>query len=375
MIFQVINLSNNKTFKLYKEKYNYSILFYPGLNGIELRNIPVEYLNQNFRVNSENIFYTKDELLLTGSFREIIDVSHLLKLDDSLKNEISKAITKIEQSEIIQYDIGKRKFDFKFAYVMGILNVTPDSFSDGGRYSDKVNAVNHALEMIENGVDIIDIGGESTRPGSESVNESDELRRVLPVISEILKRKPDAILSIDTTKANVAKEALKFGVLIVNDISGGTFEPEIFNVVREFNAAIILMHIKGEPKTMQSSPAYSDVVSEVYNYLAIQSESASRHGIKKIIIDPGIGFGKRTEDNLDLIERLQDFKSLGFPIMMGLSRKTFIGNILNLPVEDRDDATNTLNAFSLCNGARIIRTHNVKQAVQTCKLFNSLIKD
>jgi dihydropteroate synthase len=375
LIFQVINLSNNKTFKLYKEKYNYSILFYPGLNGIELRNIPVEYLNQNFRVNSENIFYTKDELLLTGSFREIIDVSHLLKLDDSLKNEISKAITKIEQSEIIQYDIGKRKFDFKFAYVMGILNVTPDSFSDGGRYSDKVNAVNHALEMIENGVDIIDIGGESTRPGSESVNESDELRRVLPVISEILKRKPDAILSIDTTKANVAKEALKFGVLIVNDISGGTFEPEIFNVVREFNAAIILMHIKGEPKTMQSSPAYSDVVSEVYNYLAIQSESASRHGIKKIIIDPGIGFGKRTEDNLDLIERLQDFKSLGFPIMMGLSRKTFIGNILNLPVEDRDDATNTLNAFSLCNGARIIRTHNVKQAVQTCKLFNSLIKD
>ena len=135
------------------------------------------------------------------------------------------------------------------------------------------------------------------------------------------------------------------------------------------------MHIKGKPKTMQSSPVYSDVVSEVYNYLAIQSEIASTHGIEKIIIDPGIGFGKRTEDNLGLIERLDDFKSLGFPIMIGLSRKSFIGNILNLPVEDRDDATNALNSFSLCKGARIIRSHNVKQAVQTCKLFNSMIKE
>ena len=375
MISQVINLSNNKTFKLYKEKYNYSILFYPGLYGIELRNIPVEYLNQNFRVISENIFYTKDELLLTGSIKEIIDVSHLLKFDESLKNEISKAITKIEQSEIIHYDIGKRKIDFKFAYVMGILNVTPDSFSDGGRYIDKNKALNHAIEMIDNGVDIIDIGGESTRPGSEPVSESEELERVIPVISELLKRKPDAILSIDTTKANVAKEALKSGALIVNDISGGTFEPDIFNIVREFNSVIVLMHIKGKPKTMQSSPVYTDVVSEVYNYLALKCEIASRHRIEKIIIDPGIGFGKRIEDNLSLIDRLEDFKSLGFPIMIGLSRKTFIGNILNLSVEDRDDATNALNSFSLCKGARIIRTHNVKHAVQTCKLFNSVIKN
>jgi len=375
LISQVINLSNNKTFKLYKEKYNYSILFYPGLYGIEMRNIPVEYLNQNFRVNSENIFYTKDELLLTGSIKEIIDVSHSLKLDESLKNEISKAITMIEQSEIIQYGIGKRRFDFKFVYVMGILNVTPDSFSDGGRYIDKNKALNHAIEMIDNGVDIIDIGGESTRPGSDTVSESEELSRVIPVIIEILERKPDAILSIDTTKANVAKEALKSGALIVNDISGGTFEPDIFNIVREFNSVIVLMHIKGKPKTMQSSPVYTDVVSEVYNYLAIQCEIASRHRIEKIIIDPGIGFGKRTEDNLSLIDRLEDFKSLGFPIMIGLSRKTFIGNILNLSVEDRDDATNALNSFSLCKGARIIRTHNVKQAVQTCKLFNSVIKN
>lgn len=256
---------------------------------------------------------------------------------------------------------------------MGILNVTLDSFSDGGLFIDKKIAVNYALEMIESGADIIDIGGASTRPGSEPVSESEELKRVIPVIEDILKSNPDAILSIDTTKANVAKEALVTGVLIVNDISGGTFEPNIFEVAGEFKAAMILMHIKGKPKTMQVSPEYSDVVTEVYNYLANQSAIASENGIEKIIVDPGIGFGKKFEHNITLINRLEDFKTLGFPILIGLSRKSFIGNILNLPVEERDDATNSMNMLALCKGVRMIRTHNVKQAVQTCKLFNKII--
>ena len=348
---------------------------YDGLNGVELRNIPLELLNAEFNKKLENIFYKPDSLLLTGSINEILDIISLLKLDESLKTAISKAIQNVEKIENIHYEIGNKKFDFKFAYVMGILNVTPDSFSDSGQFIDEDKAVSHAIEMIENGVDIIDIGGESTRPGSEPVSESEESGRVIPVISEILKRKPDAILSVDTTKANVAKEALKRGVLIVNDISGGTFEPDIFNVVSEFNAAMILMHIKGKPKTMQASSIYTDVVSEVYDYLAVQSGIAYKHGIEKIIIDPGIGFGKRIEDNLTVIERLEDFKSLGYPIMIGLSRKSFIGNILNLPIEDRDDATNSMNSFVISKGAKIIRTHNVKQAVQTCKLFNTLTKN
>jgi dihydropteroate synthase len=375
LISQVINLSNRKSFKLYKEKYNYSILPHHGLYGIELRNIPAEYLVPISDRNSDNIFYSKGELLLTGSMKEIINITQLRKLSESLKVEIFKAIKNIEDNEVIQSEIGKRKFDFKFAHVLGIINVTPDSFSDGGQFIDKDKAVIHALEMIEDGVDIIDVGGESTRPGSEPVSEDDELNRVIPVIIEILKTKPDTIISIDTTKAKVAEEALKSGALIVNDISGGTFDPDIFNVVKEFNAAIILMHIKGKPKTMQSSPVYTDVVSEVYDYLANQSEIASNKGIDKIIVDPGIGFGKRTEDNLTIIERLEDFKSLGFPIMIGLSRKSFIGNILNLPVEDRDDATNAMNSFTISKGARIIRTHNVKLAVQTCKLFNTMINN
>ena len=372
MISHVINLSNEKTYKLYKKKYDFDIILHPGLYCVELRDIPLELSDFELGLESKNIFKTKNGLIITGAVKDIIDSSYSTKLDGAINAEIVKAIKNFKKNEIIHYEIGKRKFDFKFAYVMGILNVTPDSFSDGGQFIDKDKAVIHALEMIENGVDIIDIGGESTRPGSEPVSESDELNRVIPVIKEILKRKPDTVLSVDTTKANVAEEALKIGALFVNDISGGTFEPEIYSVVKEFNAAIILMHIKGKPKTMQSSPVYADVVSEVYGYLAKQTQIASNEGIAKIIVDPGIGFGKRTDDNLTLIERIEDFKSLGFPILIGLSRKSFIGNILNLPIEERDDATNALNLFAICKGARIIRTHNVKQAVQTCKLFNTM---
>ena len=350
-------------------------MLYHGLFGLELRKIPAELPQQQSKRNQENIFYHKDSLLLTGSIKEFLERTKSFNLDELIRNEIIKAIRNFEKCEIVNYDICKRKFDFNYAFVMGILNVTPDSFSDGGQFINKDKAVNHALEMIESGVDIIDIGGESTRPGSEPVSESEELNRVIPVVLEILKSQPDAIISIDTTKAKVAKEALECGAVIVNDISGGTFEPEIFNVVAEFNAAMILMHIKGKPKTMQASPNYADVVSEVYDYLANQSEIASQHGIEKIIVDPGIGFGKRTEDNLTIIGRLEDFKSLGFPIMIGLSRKSFIGNILNLRVEDRDDATNAMNSFAMAKGARIIRTHNVKQAVQTCRIFNTMTKN
>jgi dihydropteroate synthase len=273
----------------------------------------------------------------------------------------------------MKYKIGKREFDFNFAYVMAILNVTPDSFSDGGKFLDKDIAVSQALKMIEEGADMIDIGGESTRPGSEQVNEDEEIRRVIPVIKEVLFQRPDAVLSIDTTKANVAKEALENGALIVNDISGGTFEPEILNVVSENKAAIVLMHIKGKPKSMQNSPEYADVVTEVYEFLSSQTQFAKQKGIDKIFIDPGIGFGKKLEHNLKLLDRLEELKSIGYPILMGVSRKSLIGNILDLPVDKRDDASNALNAFALSKGARIIRTHNVKQAVETCKLFNRII--
>lgn len=375
MITQVINLSYNKTFRLYKEKYNLSALPYKGLIGLELRNTPAELNRVEIKLNSGSIFYSNDDILLTGSFNEIFEQLRASSFEIKIKAVMTRTLQKYNEVEDTLYKIGSRNFDFKHAYTMGILNVTPDSFSDGGKFLDKTKAVDYAKEMIEGGADIIDIGGESTRPGSESVSEIEELNRVIPVIIEVLKWKPDAIISIDTTKARIAEKALKCGASIVNDISGGTFEPEIFGVVNEYQAAIVLMHIKGKPNTMQNSPEYVDVVSKVYNYLTVQTELASKIGIKKIFVDPGIGFGKRVEDNLMLIERLEDFKSLGFPILIGLSRKSFIGNILNLSIEDRDDVTNALNSMALSKGARIIRTHNVKQAVQTCKIFNTIINN
>ena len=375
MISQVINLSTEKTFKLFKEKYNFSVVPHKGLFGIELRKIQSEISGVDIKINSESIFYRDDNLLLTGSLKEIFELISTATLDEKIRAVLTNTLRKYDESDNISYEIGGNNFDFKFAYVMGILNVTPDSFSDGGKFSDKDKAVDYAIEMIEAGADIIDVGGESTRPGSESVIESEELNRVIPVITEILKKKPEAVISIDTTKAKIAAEALKCGALIVNDISGGTIDNNIFNIVKDFNAAMVLMHIKGNPKTMQKSPEYVDVVSEIYDYLSMQTEVAKNIGIKKIFVDPGIGFGKRVEDNLTLIERLEDFKSLGFPILIGLSRKSFIGNILNLPIEDRDDVTNALNSLALSKGARIIRTHNVKTAVQTCKIFNRIVSN
>lgn len=372
---QVINLSNDKTFGLYKEKYNLSTLPHTGLIGIELRNYPAELIPVDIKINSENIFYANNDILLTGSFHEIIEQIRESSFQDKIKEMMTQTLQKYNEIFNISYKIGSKIFNFKIAYAMGILNVTPDSFSDGGKFIDKVKAVDFAIEMIQGGADIIDIGGESTRPGSESVSEAVELKRVIPVITGILNKKPDSIISIDTTKAKIAEEALKCGASIVNDISGGSFDENIFKVVKDFNAAMILMHIKGKPKTMQIMPEYVNVVSEVYDYLARQTEIASKNGIKKIFIDPGIGFGKRVEDNLKLIERLEDFKSLGFPILIGLSRKSFIGNILNLSVEDRDDVTNALNSLALSKGVRIIRTHNVKHAVQTCKIFNTIINN
>jgi dihydropteroate synthase len=375
LISQVINLSNEKILKLYKEKYNFSIRNHKGLYGIELRNCSAELSVEEKKINSESIFYVNDQLLLVGSLKEILDKLATSNFDDKIKAVLTRALQNFDERKTLSYDIGERNFNFKFAYSMGILNVTPDSFSDGGKFIDKTNAVDYGIEMIEAGADIIDVGGESTRPGSESVSETEELNRVIPVITEILKRKPETVISIDTTKAKIAEKALKCGASIVNDISGGSFEKDIFNVAKDFNAAMVLMHMNGKPKTMQNSPEYVNVVSDVYDYLDRQTEIASGIGIKKIIVDPGIGFGKRVEDNLALIERLEDLKSLGFPILIGLSRKSFIGNILNLPVEDRDDVTNALNSMALSKGARIIRTHNVKLAVQTCKIYNSIISN
>ncbi len=249
---------------------------------------------------------------------------------------------------------------------MGVLNVTPDSFSDGGQYLSAESAFAHAMQMSEHGADIIDVGGESTRPKgiygdvTRKVSADEEMDRIIPVIEKI-SRTIDTIVSVDTTKSKVAEEALKCGASIVNDISGLQFDEEIASVVAKWNATLVLMHIQGTPETMQDNPQYSDVVLEVKNGLQKSISIAASAGVKQIIVDPGIGFGKNLNHNLSLLKHLSEFKELGYPILVGTSRKGFIGALLNLPVSTRMEGTAATVAVSIMNGANIVRVHDVKE--------------
>ena len=273
----------------------------------------------------------------------------------------------------IQYNFNDKILSFSTPKIMGIVNFTPDSFSDGGKYFSVDDAVNHALKLIDDGADIIDIGGESTRPGSDPVSLEEELRRTIPVIKNIYQQRKDVIISIDTTKSEVAKQALDSGAQIINDISGLTFDEKMIDITKEYNSGIVIMHIKGNPKTMQVNPEYSNVVKEVYDFLLVQSIKAKQNNVDKIIVDPGIGFGKRIEDNFTLIKNLDYFQSLGYPVMIGLSKKSFIGKTLNLDNDQREIGTIILETISVIKSARIIRTHNVKYCNQLVKLASHIL--
>ena len=253
---------------------------------------------------------------------------------------------------------------------MGILNVTPDSFSDGGQYFDTSKAVKHALNMLEEGADIIDIGGESSRPGARTVSVNEELQRVIPVMEEILGHRPDAVISIDTSKSEVADKALETGASIVNDISGLSGDKNMCSVISKHNSAVVIMHMKGNPENMQINPYYDDVVGEIKSYLEKQLELALSFGIEKIFLDPGIGFGKSIVHNLEILNRLDEFNELGFPLLIGVSRKSFLGKLINLQINDRDDVTSMVELVSMLKGAKAIRTHNVKKAFQAKTLFS-----
>lgn len=265
----------------------------------------------------------------------------------------------------------------KKTYIMGILNVTPDSFSDGGLYFDKSAAINRAIQMVEDGADIIDIGGESTRPGSEPITIEEELRRTIPVIEAITKDIKIPI-SIDTYKSEVARIALDAGASIVNDISGLRFDHSMSEIVSEYKVPIVIMHIKGTPKDMQQNPVYEALIPEIMDYLRCGIAIAMRSGISddKIIIDPGIGFGKTPEHNLEIINKLQEFTSLEKPILIGLSRKAFIGKILrDAPATERLEGTAAAVAISIMNGANMIRVHDVKEMLRVAKVTDAVKRE
>lgn len=251
--------------------------------------------------------------------------------------------------------------------IMGILNVTPDSFSDGGKYFSSEKATEHALKMLEEGADIIDVGGESSRPGAEAVSLDEEISRTIPVIEKILKFNKSAIISIDTIKSQVAELAMKNGAKIINDISSFA-DYKMLDVANSNSAVLILMHMQGIPLTMQNSPKYTDVLGEVFNYITQKVEYAKSKGVNKLIIDPGIGFGKSVKDNFMLLKNLKKFTKLQLPILIGVSKKSLFGKSLDLGLDERDIASLVLETISANSGAKIIRTHNVKYGVQIKKL-------
>jgi len=264
----------------------------------------------------------------------------------------------------------------KRTLVMGILNVTPDSFSDGGAYLDPDAAVSKGIEMAEQGADIIDVGGESTRPGAEPVEIEEEIRRVVPVIKHLAVHISIPI-SIDTYHSETAAAALDSGASIINDISGMTFDAEMKSLAAERQCPIILMHIKGTPQNMQKNPHYQNVVEEITAWLKARIEDAENAGIDRrlIIIDPGIGFGKTVEHNLEILHKLSSFKALGRPILVGVSRKRLIGEILGgLPVEERLEGTASAVAISIANGANIVRVHDVKEMVRVVKVADAIVR-
>jgi dihydropteroate synthase len=270
-----------------------------------------------------------------------------------------------------KYRFGQTRYDLTSrTFVMGILNVTPDSFYDGGKYTDVNKAVAYAKKMQENGADFIDVGGQSSRPGSEEISVEEELRRVIPVLKK-LKDKITVPISIDTYRSGVAEEALSNGALIVNDISAFNMDAEMPKVISKHKASCILMHMKGTPKNMQDKPVYEDILAEVLLYFEKAIWKANVEGIDQVIIDPGIGFGKTTEHNLSLIKNMYELKKLDCPVMIGVSRKSFIGKISDADVNERLSGTIAFGAISILNGVNILRVHDVKEAVLMAKIVDA----
>lgn len=318
----------------------------------------------------------RSNMLLFGTKRELERVSEKLKGQPFGLDIISKKLlVEIKPKKAKRFlKTAKREINISNkVLIMGALNITPDSFSDGGKFLAREKAIKRAIEMEENGADIIDIGGESSRPGSEPVPEDEELNRVIPVIKKI-KGILKIPISIDTYKSNVAEKALDAGAEIVNDISGLRFDERMFDIVHQNKAALIIMHMKGKPKTMQDNPTYKDTIQEIYDFLKERTDYAMDNGLSKenIVIDPGIGFGKRQEDNLDILYRAGEFSSLGFPLLIGASRKSFIGRALDLPVEERLEGSLAACGIAIEEGVDILRVHDVKSTRRFVDMYTTI---
>ena len=351
---------------------------------LKLNNVPPGILSNLKVIISEYIpqigFFPakeKNSFFLTGSF---LSYQRLCKkLNEEGLNDLSIIIkSTLDNFQRKSYNLSFPSKSINLAEkvaVMGILNLTPDSFYDGGKYKGEKEILNRVEQMVEEGADIIDIGGESTRPGALPVTEKEEIKRVIPYIRKITHLF-DIPVSIDTYKSKVAISALEEGAQMVNDISGLRFDPEMVKVVSSYNIPVVIMHIKGTPRNMQNNPRYESLMDEIISYLDDGIQRAVRAGIdpEKIIVDPGIGFGKTVEHNLFILKRLSELKVLGKPILIGVSRKSFIGKVLGLPVEKRLTGSLAASCVAVMEGARIVRTHDVKETRWAVDLTDVILK-
>ncbi len=337
------------------------------LKGIIIRNFP----EIRFALNRGEVFLSAP----LDSYRRLytqLKKNSFFTLADKIKSTIDNYrkkdfVLKLPRNK----DIDLRE---KVA-IMGILNLTPDSFYDGGKYRTENDLLKRVEQMIEEGVDIIDVGGESTRPGAERIEVEEEIRRTVPYIEKITNLF-DIPISIDTYKAKVAREALEAGAQMINDISGLRFDPEMSQVASYYDVPLVIMHIKGTPKDMQINPRYDSLMEEIISYLEEGIKIATMAGVKreKLIVDPGIGFGKTLEHNLFILKKLEELRILGCPILIGVSRKSFIGKVLNLPVEERMIGSLAATCLAVSKGARIVRTHDVKPTRQVVDLIEAILK-
>ena len=321
------------------------------------------------------------DVILLGNVSEIQKL--ILKLNHQdifdlpkIKKDLQKIVKQISTENCFEFQLpgNNRKLVLAPTKIMGILNVTPDSFSDGGQFINVEKAVNRALEMEEEGANIIDIGGESSRPGAEPVNEKMELKRVIPVIQGI-RKKSDIAISIDTYKAKTAKEAITHGADIINDISGIRFDNNMIELLKQNpQIPVIIMHMQGNPGNMQKKPYYNDVIKEITDFFQERIEFLKNHGISenRIIIDPGIGFGKRHTDNLMILNRINEFNSLGRPLLLGASRKSFIGRIYKSSPKERLEGTLATTSIAFLNNIPIVRVHDIKSNFNLIKTLNAI---
>ena len=341
-------------------------------------------LKQEMLARGGDVVTSRDSLMETGGKADVIiqgTVKSVRNLIGKIKQQPFglKALSKDLECFIDKLDenkkrgkliIGKKEFNLnEDVLIMGILNVTPDSFYDGGHYFEKDKACRRAGTIVKEGAHIIDVGGMSTRPDSLPVGLEEEVERIIPVI-EYISKNYDILVSADTYRSEVARRAIDAGAHIINDISGFSMDSNMVKVIAEGDVSVVIMHIKGTPENMQKNPEYEDVVDEIYDYLEDRTNMAINSGIKpeKIIIDPGIGFGKTLEHNLEILNKINEFKMLGYPVMVGASRKSFIGAVLDLPVEERLDGSLAAAICSIINGVNILRVHDVKETIRAVKV-------